>query len=179
MVREHVGIGVHFAVGQLNVDMKMRKIELTKNNYAIVDDSDYEWLSQYKWHISCGYAETSKRVGNKIINTRMHRMIINPSREFQIDHINGDKLDNRRINLRICTASQNKANVDKPITNKSGYKGVSFHKITGKYRAVIKINGKYKHLGEFDNPEDAAVIYDINAKKYFGEFCRVNFLMRN
>jgi len=90
----------------------------------------------------------------------------------EIDHINGDKLDNRRENLRSATRSQNKMNSGKPKNNTSGYKGVCWYKRGNKWRAQIGINGKLKHLGYFEDKEEAAKAYKKAAEKYHGEFVR-------
>jgi hypothetical protein len=92
-----------------------------------------------------------------------------------IDHINLDRSDNRWINLRECSYSQNYANQKVRKNNKSGLKGVSLEKVTGKYRAVICIEKKQINLGLFKTPEEAAKAYDAKAKELFGEFARTNF----
>lgn len=92
----------------------------------------------------------------------------------QIDHINGIKNDNRISNLRECTDSENKSNKPKPKNNKSGHKGVSWCKQTGKWRAQIAKDNKYMCLGRFTRPEDAAQAYAEAAKKYHGEFMRLS-----
>jgi len=89
-----------------------------------------------------------------------------------VDHINGNKSDNRIENLRECTNSQNVANRNKLSTNKSGFKGVHFVKSNGKWRAQITIDSKPKHLGYFSNPEEANEAYRIEYKNHFKEFAR-------
>lgn len=152
-----------------------RKIALTKGFFAWVDDNDFEYLNQWTWHYSHGYAVRRIRDGKSKKTIIMHRLILNAPGDFQVDHINGNKLDNRKENLRVCSASQNKSNVDAPSTNTSGYKGVSFHKIAGRWRATIKINQKSKHLGHFNDPKDAARAYDLAAIALFGDYARLNF----
>lgn len=98
-----------------------------------------------------------------------------PEDGFWVDHINGDTLDNRRSNLRLCTVSGNNHNRMKSKNNTSGYKGVSWLKQNQKWRAYIKVNSKDKHLGCYLDKEDAARAYDKAAKEYFGEFARLNF----
>ena len=90
-----------------------------------------------------------------------------------IDHSDGDGLNNRWLNLRLATASENCANSHLHINNTSGFKGVSFHKRKNRYRSSIRVNGKDKHLGYFDIPEIAHAAYVAAARKYFGEFSRV------
>lgn len=107
--------------------------------------------------------------------TYMHRVIMNCPEGMQVDHINGNKKDNRRSNLRICSASQNMANRSKPSNNTSGYKGVGWRKSRCKWIASIRVNSNLYHLGSFDCKHQAALTYDIAAKKYFGEFADLNF----
>lgn len=100
----------------------------------------------------------------------MHRIIMNCPEDRQVDHINGDGLDNRKSNLRVCTQRQNSCNTLKYSTNKSGYKGVSFSKDTNKWRATIVVNYKQIHLGLFNTPEEAAEAYINKAREIQGEF---------
>lgn len=105
----------------------------------------------------------------------MHRLIMRAKKGQILDHINGDRFDNRKENLRFCTNSQNLANRSKTSLNKSGYKGVTF--IPGRlrpWRAVITYKGKYTNLGYFETKEQAALAYNKAAVKYFGEFARYN-----
>lgn len=106
----------------------------------------------------------------------MHREIMQTPMELQTDHINGNKLDNRKENLRICTCSENQHNKKIYKNNLSGYKGVYFDKANNCWRALIRINGKKIYLGTFYASKDAAKAYDIAAKKYFGEFAVFNFV---
>ena len=105
----------------------------------------------------------------------MHRFIMKPKSNEYVDHINGDKLDNRKENLRICTKKENQRNQKVRKDNTSGYKGVAL--MAGKYwRAYITSGGsRQKHLGNFKTKEEAARAYDEKAKEYFGEFARLNF----
>ncbi len=92
----------------------------------------------------------------------------------QVDHINGNPLDNRRENLRICENAENNRNKGLTKASTSGYKGVSLYKRSGTWRAYIVTNYKQKHLGTFDNPIDAAKAYNVAAIKFHGEFARLN-----
>ena len=104
----------------------------------------------------------------------LHRLVIDAKKGEYVDHINGDTLDNRRCNLRICTNSENLRNSKTRIDNTSGYKGVSYKKERKKYIAYININKKRIFLGYYNSKIDAAKAYNIGAKKYHGEFARLN-----
>ena len=148
----------------------MKKLLLTQGKYAIVDDGDFEWLNQWKWcYLSVGYAV---RVEKKRM-IYLHRVIMrNPT--WKVDHINGNRLDNRRVNLRIVDNFQHARNKSMSKNNSSGYKGVYFHKASGKFQAYIDPDRKRKCLGYFSNPKEAAKVYNEAAVKYFGEFARLN-----
>ena len=151
-----------------------KEIILTQGKVAIVDDDDFEWLSKFKWHFK-RYAARTNRENGKQINILMHREILNPPENYEIDHINGDKLDNRKTNLRICSHSQNEQNCPVRKNNRSGFKGVTWHKKAKKWGARICINGKKRRFGLHNSPEEAANAYDKAARKYFGEFARTNY----
>ena len=155
----------------------MKTIPLTKGKVAIVDDDMFEELSQYKWYCdSYGYAvrTVSSRPG-KPKTIWMHRVICGTPAGMETDHINEKKLDNRRENLRRCTSAENRRNIKKPTNNTSGYKGVNWLKRNRKWRAEIKVNGKKKHLGCFDDLLAAAHAYDQAARERFGIFAKTNF----
>lgn len=157
----------------------MKLISLTQGKHAIIDDDDFEIVSKHKWQswtskeFNSFYAISSKRINNtKITNIKMHRLIVGVIgvEGVYIDHINGNGLDNRRSNLRICTHSENMRNCKLYINNKSGYKGVGFH--NGKWRARININKKSVFLGHFDTAEEAHAAYCEAATRLHGEFAR-------
>lgn len=145
----------------------MKKIELTQNKFALVDDADYEYLNSFKWYFNGRYV--SRQENGKTVY--MHRQIIETDLP-RIDHINGDGLDNRRYNLRPCTQSQNNQN-RRPNAGKK-YKGVYFRKDINKWRAEIKLNGKRTNIGVFVDIKDAARAYNIAAKDMFGDFAYMN-----
>ena len=152
----------------------MKTIPLPNNVFTLVDDDDYSYLSKHKWNVTphgyvqrFDYSEYPKRS-----TVTMHRLIMGNPVESQIDHINGDKLDNRKENLRIANRNQNAWNVGKHSNNKSGLKGVYFHKATGKWASSIRANGKRKHLGLFDTKEGAYEAYCRKAVELHGEFAR-------
>ena len=148
-------------------------IKLTQGKYAIVDDEDFEYLSQFKWW-SDGHGYAIRKVKNKVIT--MHSVLLSPPRGKEIDHINRNRSDNRKNNLRVVTRQQNLFNSNKHSDNISGFKGINRHNLgKGYWRAKIFVAGKHKHLGLFNTKEEAARIYDTAAKKHFGEFAGLNF----
>lgn len=152
----------------------MREIHLTKGAVALVDDEDFETLSRRRWYatVMAGgltYAATS--IDRR--NVTMHRLLLDAPEGHVIDHVNGNTLDNRRANLRVATVRQNNINAATPSTNTSGYRGVSWDKEKGKWRVQIRLNGKVKRLGRFDDIKDAARAYNDAATAHFGEFARI------
>lgn len=148
---------------------------------ALVDDEDYELVSQYRWQLdNAGYAKRGWGENGRIYIERMHRLIMGapPFEGAQVDHINGDRLDNRRINLRWATRRQNLGNSRRPSNNTSGYKGVSWDEARGMWRADITTSiGRRKFLGYFGTPEKAASAYDGAAIDCFGEFAKTNYAL--
>lgn len=152
----------------------VKKIPLTQGKFALVDDEDFEYLSQWKWHYqkdkSSGYAKRKESSGKSYF---LHREVAKTPLGFITDHKNGNTLDNRRENLRICLNSQNQANRKKRV-GVSKYKGVS--KYRKKWRAGIKYMGKSFNLGSFDTEEEAAMAYNNMAAKIYGEFAYFNII---
>lgn len=144
------------------------KCTFADGRFFLIDEDDYEEASKYLWYISKeGYAT------NRLVGT-LHRVLMKYP-EGDIDHINRNKLDNRRCNLRICTPQENAMNCPKRKNNTTGYKGVRFDKRNKKYYSVLK----NVTLGYFDNPIDAAKAYDVAAIKSAGEFAYTNFPREN
>ncbi len=159
----------------------MKEIPLTQGKVAIVDDEDYDFLMQWKWSLtSTGYARRNKWSKTKQECILMHREIANTPKGMATDHINGNILDNRKVNLRICTDSQNHMNQKKVLLRKNGknkssiYKGVGWHKWTCTWRAYITIKRKQIGLGHFECQVLAAKAYNEAAIKYHGEFAKLN-----
>ena len=155
-------------------------ISLTQGKTTVIDLEDFEKVRKYKWttfqyrHSAYAGRSTPKIKGKKD-TMFMHRLILDAHKGREVDHINGDGLDNRRCNIRLCSKSQNQANRKKQLGLSSQYKGVSWHKKDRKWMSSIKLNGKSIYLGEFNREIDAAYIYDDAARKYFGEFANTNF----
>jgi hypothetical protein len=147
----------------------VREIELTRGFVALVDDEDFGALSGQKW-------TASVRPGRIYAQTRsvlMHRLILgNPAGD--VDHRNGNGLDNRRANLRVASRSLNNAN-SRGRAGTSRFKGVSWCRRDNRWQAGIQQNGQRKALGRFDTEVDAALAYDEAARSLFGEFARLNF----
>lgn len=147
-----------------------KEIPLTQGMVALVDDGDYAALSKHVWCIhSGGYATTPKSL-------LMHRVIMGLARgdRTYIDHINGNKLDNRRCNLRLCTMAQNIANAKKRANTSSRFKGVYFDASRNQWQAYINVSGKRIHIGRFNTELEAARAYDRKAREHYGEFAKLN-----
>lgn len=156
----------------------MKRIPLTKGKHTIVDDSDYEYLNQWKWHTMKGYAARRNYIDgrDKSEYLYIHRILNDTPEGMITDHINGDKLDNRRSNLRSCTKSQNAMNTGVRRDNKSGYKGVhkNHPKVNSKpWKSEIRVGGKRIFLGYFNDPEEAAKVYREAQMKYHSNFARI------
>lgn len=144
----------------------------------MVDDEDYEWLTQWKW---CAFSRDGKvwyavrgtRKKGKPISTLMHRLIAAAPVGLEVDHANGDGLDNRKENLRICTVRENRTNRGPGRNNRSGLKGVYAHR--RKWASYIHDHGKTVYLGLFGSKGEAALAYDQAAKLLNGEFARLNY----
>ena len=144
--------------------------------FAIVDRADLPIIQPYIWRLSnVGYPITRVRSGRSGLEY-MHRIIMDfPKGE--VDHRNGNKLDNRRGNLRLATRSENQANNSLQSNNTTGFKGVYRFRNTGRYTASISINKKIVYLGVFDDPVDAAMAYDSAAVEHYGDFAMTNARM--
>lgn len=160
----------------------MKKIPLSGKKgeglFAIVDDEDFEELSKYNWYLtSVGYAARGKWNKDKERSDvlLMHRQLMSFPTGKLVDHINMEKLDNRKCNLRIATKSENMRNSPKRSSNTSGYKGVVFVKHIKKWKAEITLNYKNTHIGVYQTREEAAKAYDAKAVELFGEYAQLNF----
>ena len=150
----------------------MKKIQLSNSEkIAIVDDSVFTLLSAFTWNINgAGYA--GAWIGGKQIF--LHRFIIGAKKGDEVDHVNGNKMDCRMVNLRCCTHSQNIANEGPRKHNKLGIKGVDYRASSNKFRATIRVNYKKIHIGLYDTAEEAKIAYNEAAIKHFGEFSYQN-----
>lgn len=154
------------------VDEKTTKCLLRNGDSFIFDTADLPIVLAHKWSIEdSGYVQTM--VHGKHI--RLHTQLFPVPVGKVVDHINGDRSDDRRCNLRIASTAENIRNQKLNPRNTTGYKGVSYDRKRKKYSASITFNFKNKFLGYYDNPIDAALAYDRAASLYFGEFARLNF----
>jgi len=158
----------------------MKEIQLTRGQVALIDDEDFDRANAFKWFALKGkntfYAARSVPVNGKRNLQYMHKFIMgdNPLK-LDIDHRDGDGLNDQKENLRLCTRSENQMNRGPNKNHSSVYKGVCWHKSTKKWIVHIQIDGKLIYLGLFNNDKYAAKAYDQAAKKYFGEFAYLNF----
>jgi len=155
-----------------------KAIPLTQGMFAIVDDADYDDLMKYSWqYADNGYAKRLKRVGEEggRKNMMMHRQIMNTPQGMETDHINGNGLDNRRCNLRVCTNNQNQCNRRKQVEPLSSpYKGVYWCKRGKAWIAQYMMDKKNRHIGSYPTALEAAIAYNTKVKEVFGEFARLN-----
>jgi hypothetical protein len=154
----------------------MKSITLTQGRIALVDDSDFEYINQWKWYAALSthtsYAMRRDKNGKTVY---MHRVITNAPQGMDVDHLNRDGLDNRRSNLRVCTTAENTRRSYKKSTNKTGYKGVSWDKVNKKFVSQIMLNGKGIKIGRFNTAEEAARAYDKKAVEIYGDSAFLNF----
>lgn len=156
----------------------MKTIKLTKNQIALVDDEDYIYLSKHSWiaaNCPTNLNFYAQRQTNKK-TVKMHRLIMNCPADKQIDHINGNTLDNRKLNLRIVAHQDNAKNRRHQKGAMFPYKGIMLlaRVKTKPYGARITVNGKTLFLGTFATIKEAAKSYNIAALEHFGEFAKLN-----
>lgn len=145
-------------------------IPLTKGQWAIVDLEDLPLLIGHSWFFSCGYA--AGEPGGKRV--QMHRYILKPPVGLYVDHKNGNGIDNRRQNLRLCTLQENQRNRQKQKDNTSGFKGVSWNTRDKVWRAAAKVKKRTVFFATFDCKFDAATAYNFAVHDLFGEFAVYN-----
>lgn len=143
---------------------------------AIVDSEDWDKIKNYTWGFGYGrtYVGANTKIRGKCI--LLHRFIMNTPKGFHTDHINGNHLDNRKSNLRICTPAQNQFNSRKNKHKTSSYKGVCWYKRDKCWRAYINLSRKQIHLGYFTDEKQAAQAYNKKSKEIYGSFACLNIL---
>lgn len=149
-------------------------VPLTKGKFAVIDAADIDLVKDKNWSYVSGPQGNgyAKAAINRSGFLPLHRRIMTAPPGYVVDHINGDGLDNRRVNLRIATTAQNAMNKRGRVTGSSVYKGVTFDKKTGKWQAAIRFNGKEVYLGQFATDAEAHLAYSEAAAEKFGEFAR-------
>jgi len=166
----------------------MNKIKLSNSEVvALVDSEDFVFLSRFTWHrCSQGYAKTGVSVGRRWVTISMHRLIMGLQKK-DVDHIDQNKLNNQKSNLRFVSRGENTQNTQPRSNNKLGIKGVRLIGVkqmsrtrkvsnpTKPYTASIRHNRKSYYLGTFATAEEAARAYDKKALELYGHFCMLNF----
>lgn len=154
----------------------VKAIPLSRMKYALVDASDYDFLMEWTWQYSEGYAKRSVYGDSPRRVIAMHGAILGTPDGLEPDHINGNRIDNRRRNLRPATHQQNMWNRKAVTGSSSTHKGVDWYAASGSWRAYIKIDGKQKHLGCYAHEDDAARAYNKAAIALHGAFARLNLV---
>jgi len=155
----------------------MRKVKLkNSDSFAKVGADDFEQVCQYQWNLNRGYATKTVYSRGKLETLRMHRLVMKAAKGIEIDHINGDKLDNRKSNLRVVSRHQNSRNRSGWSNSSSKYKGVIWNEASNKWQARIYADGKSRHLGYFSDEKEAAHNYNRAAEYYHGEFAKKNHI---
>lgn len=165
----------------------MKEIPMTKGYVALIDDDDYGRVAELQWRALVGRARTDghcdvravrwdTRPGEKRMVLYLHRFIVDAPDGMEVDHKNGDTLDNRRCNLRVCTRAENQHNQRAQSGKSSTFKGVVWNKANGKWVAQIRFSGERRYLGSFCSELEAARAYDHAAVTLHGEFAKINLL---
>jgi hypothetical protein len=158
----------------------MKKFPLQNGGYALIDNENYDYLHQWKWYRNIdGYAQRRQVINGKRVCFLMHRIVGNIPDGLITDHINGNRLDNRKINLRVCSFAQNARNYPKQKTARtSKFKGVVLDRNPNRkknYKVMIRINKHSRILvGYFYTEKEAAKAYNQAALKHHGTFARLN-----
>lgn len=144
----------------------MRTLELKGGDFALVDDEDYASVVAYRWRVNQGYVVSGD-------NIHLHRLLMNPKSGLEVDHRDGNKLNNQRGNLRIVTHSENGKNLGLSVRSKTGIKGV--HWVTSKrlFGCIITSNYKRHFLGYFKTKEEASLAYNQASQRLHGDFRRL------
>jgi hypothetical protein len=148
-------------------------IQLTQGKVAIVNDDDFERLNKFRWYFCKRYAVRDVIVNGKKETIYMHRLVTEAPDDLEVDHINGDGIDNRKENLRLCTHAENSRNRGRAKHNTSGHKGVWFSKQSNRFIAETRLNGKKIHVGSFKTAEEASEAYKAKALEVHGDFANI------
>jgi len=152
-------------------------MEVQIDGYTVLIDEEDAWmLNRWTWHAFKGkggvmyYVRRSTHMPNGKRSAWLHREIMGDPIGMEIDHANGNTLDNRKVNLRVCNCSENRCNCGKRKTNTSGYKGVSFYRPNGMWVAQIQKNKQKYFMGYHSTPELAYEAFKAKAVELHGEF---------
>lgn len=160
----------------------MRKIPLGHNEFALIDDEDFDFINQWKWCLFKTKRTTTKYAKRGVYVSKgksktifMHRILLGLNDpNILCDHKDHNGLNNQRNNLRPATKSQNCANKKPPKNTTSNYLGVSWHKLSKRWIVHIRSKGVHKHVGLFKNEKDAAIAYNVAAINAHGDFANLN-----
>jgi hypothetical protein len=162
----------------IRIEGNIAYVPLTRGYEAVIDAADVPLVDGFNWSAvvrkQTVYAVGSICDGQKWRNTRMHRVILGGAGGLEVDHIDGNGINNRRGNLRVATHAQNTRNQRTHSDNASGFKGVSWDKAARKWRADITLNGLRRNLGRFATPEAAHAAYVVASEDLHGEFGRTS-----
>ncbi len=163
----------------IRVDGEVARIPLTRGREAVIDAADAATADLYTWYtIPAGetaYAATTIRDADGVSKRiYLHRHLLSATSGFEVDHRNGDGLDNRRANIRLATQAENRRNKGRSAQNKSGLKGASWNENAGKWEANIRFSGKRQYLGLFETAQLAHEAYAAAAHALHGEFARTS-----
>lgn len=164
----------------MQTESPMTIIKAQNGAEILIDAENFDVFSRWVWRTSSGYACASlfDRTTKKAFDFKMHRIVANTPDGFDTDHINGNTLDNRRANLRVCSHAENMRNRRTGRNNKLGLKGVHQRHGCSTFRAMIYVNRKKIDLGSFSDMAAAAEAYDRAALAYHGIFAQTNNSMR-
>jgi hypothetical protein len=153
----------------------MKSIALTQNKFTLIDDEDFDRVSKYKWYArkdsktNTWYAMRNYRTYGVHKTILLHRFITDAPKWFDVDHKDRNGLNNQKGNLDVCEHSKNMMNRSKQKNNKSGYKGVTYHKTNKRFQATITFNGKQKHLGYYNTALEASKAYEVKYEENMSE----------
>jgi hypothetical protein len=154
---------------------RVRIVPLTRGYSALVDAEDYERVASFAWSAAKPSNVVYAVRDEKRKRIYLHRFILNAPDGVEVDHWNGDGLDNRRENLRLCSHAENVRNSRPHARGTSSYKGVHLHRASGKWAVEIQVNEKRRFIGLFGDETEAAKAYDAAARASHGEYAYCNF----